>query len=28
MDKYPAYSERNVKAAEERIRSFLREVQG
>lgn len=28
MDKYPAYSEKNVKAAEERVRSFLKEVRG
>lgn len=28
MDKYPAYSERAIKAAEERIRTFLKEVQG
>jgi hypothetical protein len=28
MDKYPMFSERNVKAAEERIRCFIKEVQG
>lgn len=28
LDKYPAVTERNVKAAEERIRSFIKEVQG
>ncbi len=28
MDKYPAMTERNVKLAEEKIRSFLKEVQG
>jgi hypothetical protein len=27
MDKYPAMTERNVKLAEEKIRSFLKEVQ-
>jgi len=28
MDKYPAMTERNVKLAEDKIRSFLKEVQG
>jgi len=28
MDKYPAFTEKNVKAAEERILSFIKEVQG
>ena len=28
MDKYPAMTERNVKLAEDKIRSFLNEVQG
>jgi hypothetical protein len=28
MDKYPLVTERNVKAAEERILSFIKEVQG
>jgi len=28
MDKYPVMTERNVKLAEEKVRSFLKEVQG
>ncbi len=28
LDKYPAVTERNVKAAEEKIRGFLKEMQG
>jgi hypothetical protein len=28
MDKYPAFTEKSVKAAEERILSFIKEVQG